>query len=250
MSRSSSRTFVIGDIHGCVDELNYLLDAIAPTTDDTVCFLGDYIDRGPSPKAVIDRLLRLQTEGPTCVFLKGNHEDMLLDFMGYPGNRGVFYLAGGGDETLEDYGVTVQSPQKTVQELPPDHLEFFLNLQDFWYWEDFLCIHAGVRPTRPLDKQAPFDWYWIRKDFILHPHPFPYTVVFGHTVQRDVLLQLPYKIGLDTGVAGGGMLSCLELKEKDLFQIRRREKEVIRHNLAEAFTQSQPAPAECRSLHR
>ena len=82
---SAARTFVIGDIHGCVDELDRLLDALAPAAGDTVVFLGDYIDRGPASKAVIDRLLRLRREGPRCVFLKGNHEDMFLGFLGERG---------------------------------------------------------------------------------------------------------------------------------------------------------------------
>ncbi len=243
------KTFVIGDIHGCIDELNYLLDAIAPTSDDTVCFLGDYIDRGPSPKAVIDRLIRLQTEGPTCVFLKGNHEDMLLAYLVSTGTKHTPFLFG-DDTTIEDFGLPRDSPQAAIQCFPRDHFEFLLNLRDTWYFKDFLCVHAGVRPDRSLKDQHFSDYYWIRDGFIKHPHPFPYTVIFGHTVQQEVFLHLPYKIGLDTGVAYGNKLSCLELREKDLFQIDRWEKEVTRRSLVEEFTQSQPPPNECRSLHR
>jgi serine/threonine protein phosphatase 1 len=85
---STARTFVVGDIHGCVDELNCLLDAIAPAADDTCCFLGDYIDRGPASREVVARLIRLRREGPRCVFLKGNHEDMFLAFLGLRGRYG------------------------------------------------------------------------------------------------------------------------------------------------------------------
>ena len=82
-----ARTFVIGDIHGCVTEVDRLLDALAPDSSDTLVFLGDYIDRGPSPRAVVDRMIRLRQEGPRCVFLKGNHEDR---FLGYMGRRGAY----------------------------------------------------------------------------------------------------------------------------------------------------------------
>src|ERR1043166_9018992 len=99
-----ARTFVIGDIHGCVDELNWLLDALSPTEADAIVFLGDYIDRGPASKAVIDRLLRLRREGPGCVFLKGNHEDMFLAFLGLQGHYGEAFLLNGGETTLQSYG--------------------------------------------------------------------------------------------------------------------------------------------------
>src|SRR5579862_9488446 len=102
----AARTFVIGDIHGCVDEVNCLLDALAPTADDTVVCLGDYIDRGPASKGVIDRLIRLRREGPRCVFLKGNHEDMFLGFLGEGGAFGEAFLANGGAHTLRSYGLS------------------------------------------------------------------------------------------------------------------------------------------------
>ena len=142
------------------------------------------------------------------------------------------------------------SPHTIAQSLPEGHLEFFVNLRNEFSVGEFLCVHAGVRPTRTLDHQLAYDLLWIRDDFILHSHPFPYTVIFGHTLQRDVLLHLPFKIGLDTGLAYGNMLSCLELKEKELFQINQYGNRVSRRNLQEAFTQTWPTPTESRSLHR
>src|SRR6185369_11137148 len=99
------RTFAIGDVHGCIDELNVLLDSLAPAADDTIVFLGDYIDRGPTPKGVIDRLLSLRREGTRCIFLKGNHEDMFLAFLGLGGHYGDAFLYNGGAATLRSYGV-------------------------------------------------------------------------------------------------------------------------------------------------
>ena len=232
---STGRTFVIGDIHGCAVELDRLLEVIGPTTQDTIVFLGDYIDRGPSPKAVIERLLRLQHEGPRCVFLRGNHEDMFLAFLGRQGLYGDAFLFNGGEATLRSYGTEGRPAPVVAAALPPAHLAFLLSLQLQYVTGDFLCVHAGVEATRPLDAQREEDLLWIRDEFILNPHPFPYTVLFGHTPQREVLLDLPYKVGLDTGVVYWNRLSCLELEEKRLLQIRRGERDVRSQSLQAHF---------------
>jgi serine/threonine protein phosphatase 1 len=80
-------------------------------------------------------------------------------------------------------------------------------------------VHAGVNPIKPLQRQNAEELLWIRQEFIHNLHPFPYTVIFGHTPQREVLFHLPYKIGIDTGLVYGGKLSCLEVVEKELFQV-------------------------------
>jgi serine/threonine protein phosphatase 1 len=220
---SQARTFVIGDLHGCVDEVDRLLDALAPDTSDTVVFLGDYIDRGPSPKAVIDRMLRLRREGPRCVFLKGNHEDMFLAYLGERGSYGEAFLFNGGEATLRSYGLDGQPPEVVAARLPADHREFLRTLEMRFQYGQFLCVHAGVAPNRPLDDQRDEDLLWIRDAFIAHPHPFGCTVLFGHTPRREVLLDQPYKIGLDTGLVYWNKLSCLEIGEQRLYQIRRGE---------------------------
>jgi serine/threonine protein phosphatase 1 len=232
---SGERTFVIGDIHGCVDELNRLLDVISPGSSDTVCFVGDYVDRGPSPRAVIERVLRLRAEGPHCVFLKGNHEDMFLDYLGYDGHYGDAFLWNGGDVTLEAYGIESLAGRAAAERLPPDHLAFLLALQSQARFGDFLCVHAGLRPSRPLDRQDEEDLLWIREEFIDRPHPFPLTVLYGHTPQRDVRLQLPHKLGLDTGVVYGNLLSCFELGSKDLVQVSAGSLQVLSRSLAAEF---------------
>jgi len=236
---SGARTFVIGDIHGCGDELDRLLDALAPTAADTVVFLGDYIDRGPAPKPVIDRLIRLRHEGPTCVFLRGNHEDMFLAYIGRHGAYGDAFLANGGQATLRSYGVEGKAPAAVADALPPEHLDFLLSLQLQYEHGDFLCVHAGIAPFRPLAEQREEDLLWIRDEFIRSPHPYPQTVLFGHTPHRDVLIDLPYKIGLDTGVVYWNKLSCLELGQKRLFQIRRGERDVHTRSLREHFEHRQ-----------
>jgi serine/threonine protein phosphatase 1 len=232
---SGGRTFVVGDLHGCIDELDRLLDAAQPTAADTVCCLGDYVDRGPSAKGVIDRLMRLRDEGPHCIFLKGNHEDMFLAFLGYAGRHGDAFCWNGGDATLASYGMAGLSGAAAAQRLPAAHRDFLLALQTHAYIGPFLCVHAGVRPTRPLDAQQDEDLFWIREEFINAPHPFPYTVLYGHTPQREVRIDLPYKIGLDTGLVYGNRLSCLELSARELWQVRRGATTVDRRSLASQF---------------
>jgi serine/threonine protein phosphatase 1 len=250
---NAPRTFVIGDIHGCADETDRLLDALAPSSTDTLVFLGDYIDRGPASKAVIDRLLRLRGEGPRCVFLKGNHEDMFLAFLGRSGLYGDAFLFNGGEATLRSYGLAARTGQVVAELLPPDHVEFLLSLEMHYQHRQFFCVHAGLDPRRPLQEQKVEDMLWIRNEFISNPHPFPFTVLFGHTPQREVLLDLPYKVALDTGLVYWNQLSCLELRDKRLYQIRRGERDVRSRSLHVEFSDqhrnrsSQDAP---RNHHR
>ena len=217
---SMARRFVVGDVHGCVDELDRLLDHLAPGSADTLCFLGDYVDRGPDPRGVIERLLRLRREGPRCVFLKGNHEDMFLAFMGEAGRHGDAFLWNGGDATLASYGCEGLSGDEVAERLPSEHREFLRGLRTHAYLDNFLCVHAGVRPNRPLSAQSEEDLLWIREEFIGHPHPFPFTVLFGHTPHREVLVDLPFKVGLDTGLVYGNRLSCLDIDAQRILQIR------------------------------
>lgn len=226
---------MIGDIHGCVDEVDRLLDAIGPGTSDRLCFLGDYVDRGPSPRGVIDRLLSLATAGPQCTFLKGNHEDMFLDFLGYGGHHGQAFLWNGGEMTLASYGVEGLTGAPAAERLPPEHLSFLLDLETTARFGQFLCVHAGLRPTRTLEEQSEEDLFWIREEFIAAPHEFPFVVLYGHTPQREIRMHLPFHIGLDTGVVYGNRLSCLELESKELLQIRRGGTEVTRSSLAAEF---------------
>ena len=232
---AAPRSFVIGDIHGCPEEIDRLLDHLGPSSADTIIFLGDYIDRGSGPKAVVERMLRLRQEGPRCVFLKGNHEDMFLSFLGLEGQYGESFLYNGGGTTLSSYGVEKYPAHEIERRLPAEHMAFYRALELQHRIGEFLCVHAGLNPRRGLDDQDREDLLWIRGAFIQNPHTFPYTVVFGHTPCREVLIDLPYKIGLDTGLVYSNKLSCLELTQKQLFQIRRGEREVASRSLQDRF---------------
>ena len=223
------RFFIVGDIHGCPQELEDIITACALERGDHVVFLGDYIDRGPGAREVVEFLLDLQADNVcTLAFLKGNHEDMFLDFLGYFGHFGESFLVNGGTATLQSYGVSQEMAGPDIaRHLPPQHLAFFRQLERYVAIEDILCVHAGIDPLRPLAAQEEEAMFWIRQEFITHPHPLPYTVMFGHTPHREVLFDLPYKVGLDTGLVYGGKLSCLEVTEKKLIQVNKGVRRVV-----------------------
>lgn len=218
------RLFAIGDIHGCVDELAAMMSAIAPVKGDTVVFVGDYIDRGPGSRDVLDLMHELRAGEAEYVFLKGNHEDMMLSFLGLPGRYGDSFLFNGGAQTLSSYGVADEKfgyVENVRENIPDDHVEFLKGLASSYFRPPYLFVHAGILPTRQLEEQSVEDMLWIRQDFIFHPHQLGATVVFGHTPMRAVMVDLPYKLGIDTGLVYGGKLSCVEFVEGVLYQVAR-----------------------------
>lgn len=228
------RLYVVGDIHGCADELDVLLGAVDLDTEDCIVFVGDYIDRGPRSADVVERLLALQRDARgRVVCLKGNHEDMLLAYMGYPGLNASAFLYNGGTDTLSSYGLAPwASGGELLATMPREHLEFFRTLGLTHEAPPYLVVHAGIHPDRGLAEQREADLLWIRDRFVSRPHDLPYTVCFGHTPQRDVLLDLPYKIGLDTGCVYGNLLSCLEVTQGRLLQVAAGATRVVQKDLS------------------
>ena len=224
--------YVIGDIHGCVEELRRLIEALPLRDGDSVVFLGDYIDRGPDSAAVVAYLisLRQQSDGIEWVFLKGNHEDMFLSYLGLDGQHGNMFLINGGKATLASYGVAPDQllPTQAFKAMPVAHVRFYKALEKYHEMDSFLCVHAGIHPQKPLTEQTDEEFFWIRNVFIYSSHGLPYTVLFGHTPQSTVLYDLPYKVGLDTGLVYGNMLTCLDVDEKVLYQIYRGKKSINR----------------------
>ena len=223
---SDQRLFAVGDIHGCADELAVLLKALELGPGDTIVFVGDYIDRGPDSRGVVELALELQRGAATPVFLKGNHEDMLLSFLGFPGHYGESFLFNGGVQTLASYGLKRADPAEAGAALPASHLDFFKSLANSYQRRPYLFVHAGVHPAVPLADQEVEDLLWIRHEFIFSPHRLDATVVFGHTPMRTVMTDLPYKIGIDTGLVYGGSLSCVEFSEGLLYQVERGSRAV------------------------
>ncbi|PLX80456.1 MAG: serine/threonine protein phosphatase [Desulfuromonas sp.] len=206
------RLLAIGDIHGCLDLLQQLLSEVAPTAEDQLVFLGDYIDRGPDSRSVIELLLQLQEQFPETVFLRGNHEQMLLDFL--DGADSLSFLLNGGAATLKSY----ESKIDEKPHIPENHLLFFNSLRTSYFYGDFIFVHAGLRPGLPIEQQAERDMLWIRGEFINSDFDWGKTVVFGHSPQPDVLKK-KNMIGLDTGAVYNNRLTCCDLFTGRVWQI-------------------------------
>jgi len=209
------RLYVFGDIHGQAGMLDGILDRIAPDRKaDKLIFLGDYIDRGPEAKQVVDRLLALQRAGYNTVFLKGNHEAMLLDSY-LTGRQPEFFLRNGGEATLKSYGLEIFPPKEA--RLPAAHQVFFEELKKYHTEPGYIFVHAGLRPGVPLEDQVETDLFWIRDEFFGQDHDWGATVIFGHTPFHEPF-QRGEMIGIDTGTAYGGHLTCLVLPDMKIIQ--------------------------------
>ncbi|MFB3817829.1 MAG: metallophosphoesterase family protein [Candidatus Methylomirabilales bacterium] len=204
--RTSPATYVIGDIHGCLGPLQRLIEKISPRLEDQLIFIGDYIDRGPQSREVVDYLLGLPYRR---ICLLGNHEKMLLDFLA--GEDQDIYLANGGQATLRSYG-------GDPDDIPDAHRAFFESLRPMHETAEFLFVHAGIRPMVPLNEQSLRDLVWIRQEFFQFVGRFPKPVVFGHTPLKQVLLAED-RIGIDTGCVYGGKLTALLLPEREVIQV-------------------------------
>jgi len=209
------KTFVVGDIHGCLDMLKRLLDTLPwrPGRDRLV-FVGDYIDRGPRSKAVVDCILDLIRMDSQVSCLMGNHEAMLLDYLS--GIRQDLYIANRGMTTLRSY-----LAEKTAGEgplVPPDHMAFYRSLRPLMELEAYYVVHAGFRPGIAVKSQDPEDMIWIREPFISSDYDFGKKVVFGHTPFTRPLTT-ENKIGIDTGAVFGNRLTCIELPEERFYSV-------------------------------
>lgn len=194
--------WAIGDVHGCRNALERLISDISPTENDKLIFLGDYIDRGPDSKGVVDYLIEL-SKRVNCVFLRGNHEQMLLDVVDN-GDDTYLWLINGAQATWRSYG----NLQLLISN--EEHMEFYRNTKFYHIEDNYLFVHGGVRPKVPIDKQDVRDLIWIREEFITKSHGLGYTVIFGHTPFEDVLI-MEDKIGIDTGCVYGGKLTAYNL---------------------------------------
>lgn len=222
--------YAVGDIHGEREKLDALLARLPLRSGDRFVFTGDYIDRGPDAFGVVERLLKLSTEFP-CLFLMGNHESMLLDFLGWKGRAyfaGDAFLANGGACTLASYGYFDRdAPSPVGFRLPTVHEEFFRTLR-LWHLDgDYLFVHAGLAPAQlaendvdfALRRARPVDLLW-RRDTWDQPHRLGRTIVYGHTPAPDLEVRwnLPFSIGIDTGATFGGSLTAIRLPDETLFQ--------------------------------
>jgi serine/threonine protein phosphatase 1 len=233
---SDGRLLCVGDIHACAPELDRLMKAVAPGPEDRLVFLGDYVDRGSAASETVDLLCELRRGLPATVFLRGNHEEMFLDFLGLGGANKEAFFSNGGAQTLASYGFTDTDhapPEADVlAAVPAAHLEFFAQMVLQHSADGYAFVHAGVRPGLPLVEQRREDLLWIREEFLLVDHRLEETVVFGHTPYRDVWFGAARKIGLDTGCVYGGRLSCLDLTQGVLHQVVRGARAATQRSVA------------------
>lgn len=210
-----AKTFVIGDIHGQLGMLENLLAKIPWRPDkDALVFLGDYVDRGPDSRGVVDYILSLKREDTRISCIMGNHERMFLDYLA--GVHGDLYLANGGLPTLKAYNRDYPGVLLGPIEIPSNHKSFFESLKPYFEIEDYYLVHAGFRPGIPTGLQSGVDMAWIREPFISSTYDFGKKIVFGHTPFLEPLV-MKNKIGIDTGAAYGRRLCCLELPSERFY---------------------------------
>lgn len=227
------KLFAIGDIHGHFAELTGLMDTLIEEAGlrpeaDTVVFLGDYVDGGPATRQVVDQLIAWQAAYPHWVFLKGNHEDLMLDALVY-NNRtyGDYYLwwNQGGRATAHSYlPADASAYERAIMQpeafIATDHLEW-LNTRPLWHEHDqYLFVHAGFRPPYNLDAQREEDLLWIREGFFARRFNFGKPVVFGHTPFDEPQVFFDSRpghedeivaIGIDTMFHDVGKLTAVDL---------------------------------------
>ncbi len=220
------RVYAVGDIHGRFDLLQALAAMIerdlkkAPAARAIEIYLGDYVDRGPDTRGVVDWLIETPPIGEKRICLMGNHEDLLLQVLDDP-SATLNWLFNGGGETILSYLGSGQQPDFSSAEsmraafldvLPEKHRAFFSSLPRTAEFGGYLFVHAGVRPGRPLADQDPEDLIWIREPFLDSDEDFGKIVVHGHTpvAAPDVRAN---RINIDTGAVFRGNLTCLVLED-------------------------------------
>ncbi len=210
------RTLAIGDIHGCFTALETLVDFAAVAPDDLVITLGDYVNRGPNSRAVLDWLIRRQATG-NLVALRGNHEIMTLDARDDEGLR-RHWLEYGGVATLKSYA-RFESDRPTLDDVPEEHWSFLENcLHPFFETERHFFVHANAFPSIALAEQPEFMLYWERFDDP-PPHESGKIMVCGHTSQPSGLPRTNgHAICIDTCAYGGGWLTALDIDSGTLWQ--------------------------------
>jgi serine/threonine protein phosphatase 1 len=224
----------VGDIHGRCDLLESMLIKIekrcrSDRERPLVIFLGDYVDRGPQSSLVLERLLEIERLGWRARFIAGNHEEAMVRFLSTP-LAGLSWFEYGGRETAKSYGVEAPRRDAAASEwltfhaslskaIPEAHKRFLWGLEDSVEVGDYLFVHAGVDPGRPLSAQTPRDLRWIRGRFLQNTRWLGKVIVHGHTPSEE-----PYsdelRIGVDTGGYKTGLLTAVLLQgtEREFLQ--------------------------------
>ena len=222
------RLYAIGDVHGRLDLLLKMYDAIIrdrgehPEADWRIIHLGDYVDRGADSKGVIDFLIRATERESRVIALAGNHDIGFVDFLAAPDPNGIF-ANNGGRETALSYGVRIDFSDRAGfraqaealrQAVPAAHRAFLEGLGFSCPFGDFFFCHAGIRPGIPLDRQEVSDLIWIREAFLNFVGLHPKVIVHGHTPCREPEIRAN-RVNVDTGAFRSGVLSALVIEGSD-----------------------------------
>lgn len=214
----SKSIVAIGDIHGCLGSLQALWKKLEPYKEAQHIFVGDYIDRGPASRQVVDFLLKAEKKRE-CIFLRGNHEQMLLDAL--EDDDLSNWMINGGASTLQSYGDI-----KNLKELPEEHLKFYRETLPYYENDDYFFVHAGAPPHQSLEeskKDPNISKYflWGREHLNAFSTEWEKIVVFGHT-PRPNPIRKQNMIGIDTGCVydriGYGKLTAVILPETTFIQ--------------------------------
>ena len=226
--------FAIGDIHGCLKQLVSLQDKIFnypeyKKENDVIIYLGDYIDRGPNSKEIIQNMVRIQKENIKSIFLMGNHEQVMIDFIFNKVNNLQYWIALGADKTFKSYNIELAEFIKDgfesnkieklrtlfIERMTEEHQYFIKNLRLFHSIGKYLFVHAGINPEKVLKNQNKIDFLWSRSDqFFDKNFKFEKIIVHGHTPEKEVV-NFPYRINIDTGCFFSGKLSCVCLNDNN-----------------------------------
>lgn len=220
MTKNYKDYIVIGDIHGCSDTLHALLNRLVTEYGDDreYIFLGDYVDRGPNSKEVIDLLITF-SKSHHCIFIRGNHDQMFLTY--YQDNKYYEYLNFGGAHTLESYYASC--PDKKV---PYSHLKFLVSTKLFHETDDFVFVHGGLPPNmttkEALEDEDVYSSFLWQREHLQTDNNWEKTVVFGHTPVRQPIVK-NNMIGIDTGCVYEqfGKLTAVLLPEIEFVQQKR-----------------------------
>lgn len=237
------RSYVIGDVHGCLDQLDRLLERIEREIEGrqrartSIVFLGDLIDRGPASAQVVERLRTYSPSAARTHFIMGNHEEVMLRVLAGETDLMSSWLRFGGAETLRSYGVEPRelaglTSQRVVTRLndavPANHVAFLESFADSISFGGYLFVHAGIRPGIDLAEQSQSDLRWIREPFLGDSTDHGFVVVHGHTITNDVEVT-SNRIGIDTGAFCTGTLTALAIdgSERWLLQTSATETERV-----------------------
>ncbi len=219
MANNKDKIFVIGDIHGCADELRLLLRSLPIEDDSLIVFLGDYVDRGPQSREVLEIVLKLK-EKYNVVPLMGNHEQMFLKFLEDPsGSDGGMFIFNGGSATLASY-----ADDFGEYEVPETHAKLLTAMPLYHETSDYIFVHAGLPniPTNKIDVDVhQEDLLWIREEFFDSKFDWGKMVIHGHTPEKYVQF-LENRICVDTGCVFNGKLSAVALPSKQVYQVQRQ----------------------------